>query len=146
MSWNDTLNQYALMAAPYIVPPLALALATIIFKFVLANKKTRQYAKLLMNVMQGKLESSLGAEKSKQVLELWNTIVKEAESAPDSKSKAYMESYFVRRLKNAVDLSAEDEEHIKTILQWMHGQNQDISASSVDDNYQLPKLPCVCEL
>lgn len=146
MNWNDTLHQYATIAAPYIVPPLALMLATVIFKFVLSNKKTRQYAKLLMNVMQGKLESSLGAEKSKQVLELWNTIVKETENTAN-KDKTYRESYFVRRLKNAVDLSAEDEEHVKTILQWMQGQNNDINAASMnEDEYKLPKIPCVCEL
>lgn len=145
--WSELAKQYLSLAAPYVVPPMALLLATILFKFILSNRKTRQYAKLLMNVLHGQLESTLGPEKSKQVLELWNEIVKETEQNPNSKSKAYSEKYFITRMKNELQLSEEGEKQISKLLDIMHKRkNGDVGASSDEDNYKLPVLPCVCEL
>jgi PP-loop superfamily ATP-utilizing enzyme len=148
--WSEVARQYISLAAPYIVPPIALLFATFLFKFILANRKTRQYAKMLMNVLQGQLEASIGAEKSKQVLELWNDIVKETEQNANSKSKTYSEKYFVTRMKNEVALSEDEEREISKILATMRrrrGKDGEVGAASDDeDNYKLPVLPCLCEL
>lgn len=143
-NWSELAQQYLVVAAPYIVPPLALLFATFVFKFILSNRKTRQYAKLLMNVLHGQLESSLGPEKSKQVLELWNEIVKETEANPNNKSQTYVEKYFITRMKNELQLSEEGEKTIANILNMMNKRNGDVSATSNEENYKLPVLPCVC--
>jgi len=148
--WSEVAKQYLSLAAPYVVPPIALLFATFLFKFILANKKTRQYAKMLMNVLQGQLESSLGAEKSKQVLELWNEIVKETEQTANSKSKTYSENYFITRMRNEIVLSDDEERELAKILVTMNkqrGKDGEVVATSDDeDNYKLPVLPCPCEL
>lgn len=142
--WSELAKQSIVWAAPYIVPPLALLFATFLFKFILSNRKTRQYAKLLMNVLQGQLEDSLGPEKSKQVLELWNEIVKETEQNPSGKSRAYSEKYFVTRMKNELKLSEDGEKQIARILDIMNKhKNNNIGALSEDNNYRLPILPRV---
>jgi hypothetical protein len=103
-----------------------------------------------MNVLQGQLESSLGPEKSKQVLELWNELVKETEQNPYSTSKAYSEKYFITRMKNELKLSESEEKAIAKMLDTMKkGKHKDgdVGAASEDeDNYKLPVLPCPCEL
>jgi len=148
--WSEIAKQYLSLAAPYVVPPLALLLATFLFKFILSNRKTRQYAKLLMNVLHGQLESSLGPEKSKQVLELWNEIVKETEQTANSKSKTYSENYFITRMRNEIVLSEDEERELAKILATMNkprSKDGEVAATSDDeDNYKLPVLPCPCEL
>lgn len=148
--WSEVAKQYLSLAAPYVVPPIALLFATFLFKFILANKKTRQYAKMLMNVLQGQLESSLGAEKSKQVLELWNEIVKETEQTANSKSKTYSENYFITRMRNEIVLSDDEERELAKILATMNKQRSKdgevVATSDDEDNYKLPVLPCPCEL
>lgn len=146
--WSEIAKQYLSLAAPYVVPPLALLLATFIFKFILSNRKTRQYAKLLMNVLQGHLETSMGAEKSKQVIELWNEIVKETEQNPNSKSKAYSDNYFTTRMRNELNLTEQETKAVANILDIMERRKsgENVSAASEEDNYKLPVLPCVCEL
>jgi len=148
--WSEVAKQYLSLAAPYVVPPIALLFATFLFKFILANKKTRQYAKMLMNVLQGQLESSLGAEKSKQVLELWNEIVKETEQTANSKSKTYSENYFITRMRNEIVLSDDEERELAKILVTMNQQRSKdgevVATSDDEDNYKLPVLPCPCEL
>lgn len=148
--WSEVAKQYLLLAAPYVVPPIALLFATFLFKFILSNKKTRQYAKMLMNVLHGQLESSLGPEKSKQVLELWNEIVKETEQTANSKSKTYSENYFITRMRNEIVLSEDEERELAKILATMskpRSKDGEVAATSDDeDNYKLPVLPCPCEL
>lgn len=148
--WSEVAKQYLSLAAPYVVPPIALLFATFLFKFILANKKTRQYAKMLMNVLQGQLESSLGAEKSKQVLELWNEIVKETEQTANSKSKTYSENYFITRMRNEIVLSDDEERELAKILVTMNQQRSKdgevVATSDDENNYKLPILPCPCEL
>lgn len=148
--WSEVAKQYLSLAAPYVVPPIALLFATFLFKFILANKKTRQYAKMLMNVLQGQLESSLGAEKSKQVLELWNEIVKETEQTANSKSKTYSENYFMTRMRNEIVLNEDEERELAKILATMNKQRSKdgevVAASDDENNYKLPVLPCPCEL
>lgn len=145
--WSELARQYLSMAAPYVVPPLALLFATFLFKFILSNRKTRQYARLLMNLLEGQLENSIGPEKSKQVLELWNGIVKETEQNPNSKSRAYSEKYFTTRIKNELDLDEKQQQSILNMLEMLHKHKPGVGAASVDDdNYKLPVLPCTCEL
>lgn len=148
--WSEVAKQYLSLAAPYVVPPLALLFATFLFKFILSSRKTRQYARLLMNMLHGQLETSLGPEKSKQVLELWNEIVKETEQTANSKSKTYSENYFITRMKNEFDLSEDEERAIAKMLANMNrskDKDGEVGATSDDENnYKLPVLPCPCEL
>jgi hypothetical protein len=142
-TWQDITQQYMVLAGPYVVPPLALLASTFIFKFILSNRETRQYAKLLMNVMEGRLELAIGAEKSKKVLELWNDLVEEAESSTSNLQK-HTEWYFLNMLENDADLTREEKAEVEIVLKWLKG-SQDIQGLSQDSNLQfkLPKIPSV---
>lgn len=100
-----------------------------------------------MSVMQNQLEEAFGEEKSKQILELWNDLVKETEETPNGKSKAYSEAYFVARMKKSTQMSDEEAAKFKEILAILDkNRRNNVSAASEDENYRLPVLPCICEL
>lgn len=145
-TWDELVKHYLFLAAPYIVPPLALLFATFLFKFILSNKKTRQYAKLLMNVMRGKLETAVGAEKSKQILDAWNEVIREVENESDDEFQAQSENHFLTRIKNMANLTPEEAEHVQVILQWLRGEGNDVGIASTTGKYKLPKLPHQYEL
>lgn len=141
-----------LAALPYLVAPLGLLVATYVFKFIAANKQTRSYAKFIMHLVQGRLEESVGVEKSKKIMDAWNDIIveieeDEAKDIKDNKkplkSKIFTQTYFLTRLRDETDLTAAETQQVKAVLNWME-EHQVRAMDGLDENYEVPKLPCKC--